>query len=214
MAVFHDRQHAGKLLVAALEFTRKFKNPIVLALPRGGVPVAYEIATAYAIPLDVYIVRKLGVPGYDELAMGAIAMDGTIFMNDEVLPKLNISPLLIESVIKKEKIEMARRLKKYRRNMPNLNLHNKNIILVDDGVATGATMLAVIKAIRKANPESITVAVPVASISAYDQLKNEADNLICLLEPENFYAVGQWYNHFTQTSDDEVVSLLKNHERK
>lgn len=209
MKRFVDRHEAGKLLAEELKNYTKNQNVIILALPRGGVPVAYEIATALSVPLDIFVVRKLGVPGHEELAMGAIATGDVTVFNNDILHTMAISQNSIESVIGMEKKELARREKAYRGNRPPLTLSGKIIILVDDGIATGATMRAAIKALRQQHPSNIIVAVPVAARETYDEIKTWVDKMICLLKPENFYAVGVWYENFPQTSDEEVFELLK-----
>lgn len=214
MKNFTDRYEAGKILANELKEYINKPNVIVLALPRGGVPVAYEVAEVLSAPLDVFIVRKLGVPGHEELAMGAIAMDGEIVFNDEIMREIDMPKTAIDRVIKVEKDELKRRENKYRGSRPFPNLNNKTIILVDDGIATGATMRAAIKALRHHKPHDIIIAVPVAGKSTCDEMKHIADKVVCPLKPELFYAVGQWYQDFTQTSDEEVYGLLnKSHHR-
>lgn len=208
MKQFIDRYEAGKILANELKEYGNKSNVIVLALPRGGVPVAYEVAEFLSAPLDVFIVRKLGVPGHQELAMGAIAMGGTVVFNDEIVHELNISKAAIDHVIKTEEDELKRREIKYRGNRLFPKLTDKTIILVDDGIATGATMRAAVQALRKHKPASIIIAVPVAAISTCEEMEQIADQVICPLKPEIFYAVGQWYQDFTQTSDEEVYELL------
>jgi predicted phosphoribosyltransferase len=208
MKSFIDRYEAGKILAHELQEYKNKSNIIVLALPRGGVPVAYEVAKSLSAPLDVFIVRKLGVPGHEELAMGAIAMEGTVVFNDEIVNTINIPKTAIDQVIKTENEELKRREITYRGNRPFPELRNKTIILVDDGIATGATMRAAVQAIRKHKPASIIIAVPVSAISTCDEMKQIADQVICPLKPEIFYSVGQWYQDFSQTSDEEVYELL------
>lgn len=208
MKQFVDRYEAGKILAHELKEYANKSNVIVLALPRGGVPVAYAVANFLAAPLDVIIVRKLGVPGHDELAMGAIAMGGTIILNDEIVHQINIPKAAIDEVIKTEEVELKRREDKYRGERPFPKLTNKTIILVDDGIATGATMRAAVQALRKHQPANIIIAVPVAALSTCKEMEQIADKVICPLKPAVFYAVGQWYQNFSQTSDDEVYELL------
>ena len=208
MDKFIDRQEAGIILTKYLKNYAHQSNVIILALPRGGVPVAYEIAKALSLPLDVYIVRKLGVPGHKELAMGAIASGDTVIFNESLMNELNLEESLIEDVLRAEKKELLRRERLYRRNRPAINLTGKTIILVDDGIATGSTMLAAIQALRKHKPASIVAAVPVSAQSTYEGMKALVDKIICPLTPINFYAVGLWYENFSQTSDDEVIELL------
>jgi predicted phosphoribosyltransferase len=181
---------------------------IVLALPRGGVPVGYEVARALHVPLDVFVVRKLGVPGHEELAMGAIATGGVRLVNHDVVDALGIPEVVIDSVAKNELGELERREHLYRGTRPQLGLTNKTVILVDDGLATGSTMRAAVMAVRHQNPARIIVAVPVGAASTCDELGREADEVVCLRTPEPFIAVGLWYRDFTPTSDDEVRALL------
>jgi predicted phosphoribosyltransferase len=182
---------------------------LVLALPRGGVPVAYEIARTLAVPLDVWLVRKLGVPGQEELAMGAMAGADTLVLNKEIIKLLNIDEASIDAVIARERIELERRNKLYRRGMPAPDIPGKTIILVDDGLATGATVRAAIVSLRDAGAARIVVAVPVGTTSACRKIRQEADDLVCLYTPEPFFGVGQWYDHFMQTPDEEVLALLE-----
>ena len=209
MKKFVDRQAAGIILAEHLKKYANQENVIVLALPRGGVPVAYEIATALSTSLDVFIVRKLGVPYHEELAMGAIGSGGTIVFNKPLMNLLNMEQKIIDSVLAVERKELLRRELLYRGNRSFPTLLDKTIILVDDGIATGATMLAAIKALRKHKPASIIIAVPVASRATYEDLKTLVDEMVCPLKPINFIAVGLWYENFTQTSDEEVIELLR-----
>jgi len=203
-----DRYDAGKILANALAVYANQSDVIILALPRGGVPVAYEVAKALSVPLDVLIVRKLGVPGHAELAMGAIAMGDTVVFNDQIMRELNISKKMVNRAIESEQIELKRREMKYRGQRPFPIFTDKTIILVDDGIATGATMRAAVLALRQHKPATIVIAVPVASIEACEEMELIADQLVCLLKPRSFYAVGQWYQDFSQTSDEEVFALL------
>lgn len=206
---FNDRTAAGKILSAKLTAYANRSNLLVLALPRGGVPVAFEVAQTLNSPLDVFLVRKLGVPGQEELAMGAIASGGIRVFNDEVVQELHISEEAIASVVAKEQQELQRREHLYRDNRPAPELHGHTVIVVDDGIATGSTMRAAIIAIRQQGVERIVIAVPISSPEAYHQLKAEVDEIICATRPERFYAVGLWYKHFPQTTDEEVHDLLK-----
>jgi predicted phosphoribosyltransferase len=183
-------------------------DALVLALPRGGVPVAYEVARALGAPLDLFIVRKLGVPGYEELAMGAVATGGERVLNDDVVAGLRIPDYVIEAVAASEQQELARRERLYRGERPPPDIRGRTVILVDDGLATGATMLAAIKALRQQRPARIVVAVPTGSPETCEQLKKEADDVICATTPEPFHAVGLWYEEFSQTTDEEVRDLL------
>lgn len=209
MEKYIDRYEAGRILARYLKAYAHQDDVIVLALPRGGVPVAYEIATALAIPLDIFIVRKLGVPGHAELAMGAIASGGTVVFNEPLMKQLNIGQKLIASVIDAEQKELERRELLYRGNRPFPSLSKKTILLVDDGIATGSTMLAAVKALHKYHPASVIIAVPVAAHSTCEELEPLVDKMVCPLKPINFYAVGLWYESFSQTSDEEVIDLLK-----
>lgn len=206
---FRDRVEAGQLLGEAVaERVRDRSNLIVLALPRGGVPVGYEVARVLGVPLDVFIVRKLGVPGHEELAMGAIASGGVRVMNDDVLRQLPISQNAIEAVSARELVELARREKSYRGSKPPLNVRGKTVVVVDDGLATGSTMRAAVRALRQQKAGSIIVAVPVAARETCEDFLREVDDIICLRTPYPFEAVGLWYRDFTQTTDEEVHALL------
>jgi predicted phosphoribosyltransferase len=181
---------------------------LVLALPRGGVPVAYEVARALGAPLDVFVVRKLGVPGYKELAMGAIATGGMRVLNDRLVERLDIPDHVIDAVAEREQRELTRRERLYRCGRPPLDFRGRTVVLVDDGLATGATMHAAIAALRQRQPARIVVAVPTASPETCEEIKAEADDVICAITPEPFHAVGRWYQDFSQTSDEEVRQLL------
>ena len=181
---------------------------IVLALPRGGVPVAYEVARALNAPLDIFLVRKLGVPGYEELAMGAIATGGVRVLNDQLVGGLRIPDYIVDEVAASEQQELARRERLYRGDRPAPDVRGRTVILVDDGLATGATMLAAVKALRQQQPARIVVAVPTASPETCEQLRAEVDDIICAITPEPFHAVGLWYEDFSQTTDEEVRDLL------
>lgn len=204
-----DRNHAGLVLAGLLKHYYKQKNGIVLALPRGGVPVAYEIAKQLCLDLDVFIVRKLGVPGQEELAMGALASGGIVVFNEDIINYLHINKLSIESVIKSEHEELERREHLYRGKKPFPDLSGKSIILVDDGIATGSTMRAAIMALQQKQPADIIVAVPVAAQSTCNEMNKLVDTLVCPLRPVDFHAVGLWYDNFSQTSDEEVIELLE-----
>ena len=205
---FHDRTEAGRLLAEKLAAYANRADVIVLGLPRGGVPVAYEVARALNAPLDVFLVRKLGVPGHEEFAMGAIATGGVRVLNDQTVRALRISDHVIEAVAAKEQQELARRARLYRGDRPPPDLRGKTVILVDDGLATGATMLAAVKALRQQQAGHIVVAVPIASPETCEQLRGEVDDIICAVTPEPFYAVGCWYEDFSQATDEEVRDLL------
>lgn len=206
---FKDRSQAGSLLGRTL--ANEYQNRtdvIVLALPRGGVPVGFEIARIINAPLDIMLVRKLGTPGHEELAMGAIASGGVCVMNANIIEALGISQEAIEDVIKAERQELERRERTYRIDRPPPVIEKRHVILTDDGLATGASMLAAVSALRQRKPLFITAAVPVAPADTVHRLKQEADEVICLAMPEPFPAVGYWYQEFPQTSDDEVRDLL------
>jgi len=205
---FNDRLSAGLQLAETLSFLKHEPGVLVLALPRGGVPVAYEVARAIDAPLDIFIVRKLGVPGREELAMGAIATGGVLIINQPVVDMLTISQDVIHAVAARELKEIKRREKAYRGDRSPPAIAGRLIVLVDDGLATGSTMLAAIRAVRQLGPRQIVGAVPVAPPSTCEELRSEVDQMICLYTPEHFFGVGQWYRDFSQTSDDEVVHLL------
>jgi erythromycin esterase-like protein/predicted phosphoribosyltransferase len=206
--VFRDRKDAGRALAKLLEHYRDRDDVVVLALPRGGVPVAYEVATALGAPLDVFVVRKLGIPGQEEVAMGAIASGGVVVLNDDVVRGMDIAPSVIERVARTEGREVERREHAYRNDRPSPDLAGKVVILVDDGLATGSSMRAAVLALRRLRPRRIVVAVPAAPESTCQELAAEVDEVICATTPSPFFAVGQHYWDFTQTSDDEVRSLL------
>jgi len=205
---FRDRTEAGRRLAERLTAYADRPDVLVLALPRGGVPVAYEVARALRAPLDVFLVRKLGVPGYEELAMGAVATGGVRVLNDQIVAGLRIPDHVIEAVAEAEQRELARRERVYRGDRPPPDVRHRTVILVDDGLATGATMQAAIKALRALPPARIVVAVPTGSPETCEQLKAQADDVICAITPEPFHAVGLWYEDFTQTTDEEVRDLL------
>lgn len=204
---FEDRHQAGRMLARSLDHLRGQPNTIVLALPRGGVPVAYEVARALDLPLDIYLVRKLGAPGHEELAMGALTSDGTTVFNADVLYELGISQSVIDDTIARERIELQRREQLYRTGQSPLSLEGQTVILIDDGLATGATMRAAVRALRPI-ASRVIVAIPVGAASTCNELSREADEVICLATPEPFGAVGIFYNNFTQTTDEEVRALL------
>ena len=206
--LFRDRREAGRLLAEKLAAYANRPDVLVLALPRGGVPVAYEVARGLGAPLDVFVVRKLGVPGYEELAMGAIASGGVRVLNDQLVERLGIGEQAIEAIAARERQELERRERLYRGDRPPPDVRGRTVILVDDGLATGATMHAAIEALRQQNPARIVVAVPTASPEACEEMKEKADDVICAITPEPFHAVGRWYQDFSQTADEEVGILL------
>jgi putative phosphoribosyl transferase len=208
---FRNRDEAGELLGRDLARRLPHRDDVlVLALPRGGVPVAYGVAKALGAPLDVFIVRKLGVPGHEELAMGAIASGGVRVLNRDVLDSMPVSQKLIDAVAQREQQELERREREYRGSRPPLDVSGKTVIVVDDGLATGSTMRAAVEALRRMEPKRIIVAVPVAAEATCKNFRAEGvgDDVICLRTPEPFQAVGLWYSDFTQTSDEEVHAIL------
>jgi predicted phosphoribosyltransferase len=207
--LFRDRSEAGRQLAARLAQYAGRPDVLVLALPRGGVPVGYEVVRALHVPMDVFIVRKLGVPGYEELAMGAVATGGVRVLNHQVVQGLGIPDYVIDAVAEWEQQELKRRERLYRGQRPPPDVRGKTVILVDDGLATGSTMLAAARALRQLGPARIVVAVPVASRDTCELLKSEVDEVVCAVTPEPFYAVGLWYRDFSQTTDEEVRELLE-----
>lgn len=205
---FRDRTHAGRVLATALSHYAGLPNLLVLGLPRGGVVVAFEVAEALHTPLDTLVVRKLGVPGHEELAMGAIATGGIVVVNHSVVESLEIPDEVFQMVVARQREELARREAVYRCDRPPPKIRGRCVIVVDDGLATGATMHAAVEALCTRQPERIIVAVPVAAVSTYRSLLPKADDLVCVATPEPFYGVGQWYDDFSQTSDEEVRDLL------
>jgi putative phosphoribosyl transferase len=206
--VFRNRREAGRRLARVLGEYANRPDVLVLALPRGGVPVGYEVAQALHAPLDVFVVRKLGVPGHEELAMGAIASGGVRVLNDEVVRMLDMPEAAIDAVARDEQLELERRESLYRDGRPPVDVRGRTVLLVDDGLATGSTMRAAVKALRAQQPARIVVAVPTAAAQTCDELRREADEVVCPSTPEPFRAVGLWYEDFSQTSDDEVHDLL------
>ncbi len=206
--LFRDRSDAGRRLAAALTAYAGRSDVVVLGLPRGGIPVAYEVARRLGAPLDVFVVRKLGVPGQEELAMGAIATGGVRVVNDDVVRALGIPAGVIDRVAEREARELERRQRSYRGDLPAPEVAGKAAILVDDGLATGSTMRAAVAALRQLGPDRVVVAVPVAAESTCADFRREVDEMVCLATPEPFLAVGRFYEDFSQTSDEEVSSLL------
>jgi putative phosphoribosyl transferase len=208
MTLFHNRSEAGRQLAAHLgEFANR-TDVMVLALPKGGVPVAAEVASALAAPLDVLVVRKIGVPRNPEFAVGALASGGMMVLDTATMNQLGLTRDNLEPVIRAEQQELVRRERLFRRGRPYPDLEGKVVILVDDGLATGATMQAAVAALRTRRPALVVVAVPVASRSAIVMLQRTVDRVVCVAAPEPFYGVGAWYEDFEQTTDEEVLSLL------
>lgn len=197
------------MLATQLQAYTDRPDVIVLALPRGGVPIAYEVARALHAPMDIWVVRKLGVPGHEELAMGAAATGGVRFLNEDIVREFHISPETIEAVTRREQREIARRVQAYRDDLPLPTIAKKTVLLVDDGLATGATMHAAVMALRQKHPAHVVVAVPTAAPEVCEAFRDEADEVVCAITPEPFGAVGYWYEDFAQTSDEEVQQLLQ-----
>lgn len=206
--IYKDRTEAGRYLASQLEDYADRPEVLVLALPRGGVPVAFEVARALRAPLDIFLVRKLGVPGHEELAMGAIATGGVRVLNEDVVRYLSIPGEVIDAVAADEQRELERREKLYRGSSPAPDVREKTVILVDDGLATGSTMRAAAAALRQQKPARIVVAVPVSAPATCDEFRDVVDEIVCAVTPEPFQAVGLWYKDFSQTTDEEVRELL------
>ncbi len=206
--LFHDRADAGRELATKLAHYSGRDDVIVLALPRGGVPVGCEVADALRAPLDVFLVRKLGVPGQEELAMGALASGGVRVLNNPIVRRLGLSQATIDRATADEARELERREQDYRDNRSPVDVRHKTVIVVDDGLATGSTMRAAVAALRTLGPARVIVAVPVGAASTCEELEGEADEVMCARKPEPFHAVGAWYEDFSQTTDDEVRELL------
>jgi predicted phosphoribosyltransferase len=211
---FRDRQEAGGLLAEKLTAYANRPGVIVLALPRGGVPVGFEVSKALHAPLDVVIVRKLGVPGQEELAMGAIAAGGLQVLNDPIVKALEISEREIEAVAGKERLELERRERLYRGGRPAPDLRGRTVILVDDGIATGTTMKVAIAALKRQESSKLVVAIPVAPLSTCEEMREMVEEVVCLSSPEDFMAIGAWYADFRQVSDQEVCDLLERADRE
>jgi predicted phosphoribosyltransferase len=205
---FRDRREAGRLLAQLLGAYADRDDVLVLALPRGGVPVAYEVARALRAPLDVLLVRKLGLPGHEELALGAVASGGIRVLDSSLLMQFGISGETLARIAERETLELLRRERAYRGELPPRDVQGRSVIVVDDGLATGASMRAAVKTMRKRGPARLVVAVPVAPAGTCASLREEADDVVCSRTPEPFAAVGQWYEDFRQTSDEEVRELL------
>jgi predicted phosphoribosyltransferase len=206
---YRDRRHAGVELAASLDRFKRRDDVVVLALPRGGVPVAHEVAQALGAPLDIFVVRKLGVPAHRELAMGAIASGGVRVLNEDVITWYGVPQDVIDAVAREEQAELERREREYREHRQPLDLRGRVVILVDDGLATGSTMKAAVQAVRAHAPSRVVVAVPVGSPDTCREFADVADEIVCARSPQHFAAVGQWYREFSQTTDDEVRSLLR-----
>jgi putative phosphoribosyl transferase len=206
--IFRDRAEAGRLLAAKLREYANRSDVVVLALPRGGVPVAFEVARALNAPLDVFVVRKLGVPGHEELAMGAIASGGVRVLNQDVLRALGISRGVVDLVAEREQRELLRREREYRDGRAPLDIRNRTVILVDDGLATGSSMRVAAIALKQKGPAEIIAAVPVGAPETCAEFESEVDKVVCATTPRRFRAVGEWYRDFSQTSDEEVRDLL------
>ena len=209
--LFPDRFEAGRRL--ASELLRRLpgirdEDPIVLAIPRGGVPVGYEVARAIEAPLDLFIARKLGAPGHEELGIGAVAPGGTRFLDAEAIRMLDVSEAYIEEITRKEMAELERRMRRFRGDRPPPRIEGRGVILVDDGLATGVTALASLGALRVQRPRRLVFAAPVCSVEGAQAVTRQADDVICVAVPERFFGVGAWYHDFTQTTDEEVVELL------
>lgn len=210
---FADRREAGRELASRLAHYRGRSDVVVLALPRGGVPVAFEIAEALDAPLDIFVVRKLGMPGHPEFAIGAIASGGVRVLKDDVIRAYGVPQSAIDTVARRELAELERREREYRRGRPLPDLRDRIVILVDDGLATGSTMRAAVQAVRAFEPARVVVAVPVGAPSTCAELAEIADEVVCARTPEPFSAVGLWYRDFSQTTDEEVRALLEEHSR-
>lgn len=207
-ALFRDRRDAGRKLAQKLIDYARRDDVIVLALPRGGVPVAYEVAKALNLPMDIFIVRKLGLPGHEEVAIGAIASGGIRVLNNDIVRYFKIPEPLIDAVARRELEELERRASAYRGNRPSPDLQGRTVILIDDGLATGASMRAAVAGLRTQSPAQIVVAVPTAAAETCEALEPEVDKLICATTPEPFHGVSRWYEDFSQTTDEEVKTLL------
>src|SRR5438874_9497998 len=207
--LFRNRIEAGRQLAAKLAAYADRSDVLILALPRGGVPVAFEVARALHAPLDVFLVRKLGLPGHEELAMGAIASGGVRVLNEDLVNTLRIPQAEVDAVAAQEQRELERREREYRDDRPPPDVRGRTVILIDDGLATGATMRAAVAATRRGQPARIVVAVPIAAPATCEEFRDEVDEVVCARTPEPFYAVGLWYEDFSQTTDEEVRELLR-----
>ena len=210
--IFKDRNDAGRQLAQKLLHYRD-KNPLILALPRGGAVVGYEIAKMLKAPLDVFVTRKIGAPFQPEFGIGAVAPNNIRILDEDTVSRLKISPDELERIIERETVELNRRIKLYRKNLPPLDLKERIIILADDGLATGVTAMAAVMAIRLMSPEKLVLAVPVSPLQTANRFRHEVDEFVCLQEPADFYAVSAFYENFEQITDDEVISLLHSADR-
>jgi putative phosphoribosyl transferase len=212
--IFRNRQEAGQRLAAHLGKYANRQDAIVLGVPRGGVPIAFEVARALNLPLNVFVLRKLGVPGHEEFAFGAIGSGGVRVLDREVVEALGLSILMIEAVTQVERAELARREQIYRGGRPPLDVRGQTVILVDDGIATGASVTAGVRTLRQMQPAAIVIAAPVVPLAAVNRLRREVDDVVCAEIPETFFGVGQFYDDFSQVSDAEVNELLKTSSRQ
>jgi putative phosphoribosyl transferase len=206
--IFQNRAEAGQQLASRLGKYANREDVIVLGVPRGGVPIAFEVATALNLPLDIFVLRKLGVPGHEEFAFGAIGSGGVRVLDRQVVQSLGLSNMVIDLITRAERAELARREQIYRGRRPPLNVRGKTVILVDDGIATGASLTAGVHALRQMKPAAIVIAAPVAPRSTVNRLRREVNDVVCVEIPERFYGVGQFYQDFSQVSDEEVNALL------
>lgn len=214
MGLFKDRREAGRVLAQKLSAYSGRSDVIVLALPRGGVPVGYEVASALSAPLDIYLVRKLGLPGHAELAIGAIASGDVRVLNEDIIEALHIPRAVVDAVAKRELKELERRARLYRGDRPAPELEGRTVILVDDGLATGASMRAAVAGLRALSPSQIVAAVPTAAVATCEAFAPEVDEIVCAMTPEPFGGVGRWYEDFSQTTDEEVQMFLEAAERQ
>jgi len=214
MGLFKDRRDAGRKLAQELSAYAGRSDVNVLALPRGGVPVAYEVALALGAPLDIFIVRKLGLPGHEELAIGAIASGGVRVLNNDIVQALNIPQRVIDAIAQGELKELERRERAYRGDRPAPEVRGRTVILIDDGLATGASMRAAVAGMRAQNPARIVVAVPTAAPETCEKIQPQVDEIVCVMTPQPFYGVGRWYEDFSQTTDEEVGMLLEEANRQ
>lgn len=214
MTPFKNRRDAGRKLAQMLSAYMRGQNILILALPRGGVPVAYEVALALSVPLDILIVRKVGLPGQEELAIGAIASGGIRVLNRDIIRMLSVPEEVVNFVVKREIEELQRQERIFRGDRPPPEVHELTVLLIDDGLATGASMRAAVAGVRTRHPARIVVAVPVAAFETCDALRSEVDEVVCVMTPEPFYGVSRWYDDFSQVSDEEVRALLEEAHRQ